>query len=333
MLERRRLDVARRHCPPGRQLTTDEIIQKVIEIIGKNEQGHYKASAFDIKLESQWIKDSAENITRIRSRLSKKYKPAIKQFAAYLRKRVGDLPEDFVVASGLLSVLRYSEGYAGAFIKPKRGDAIEKKLAMEAALHLCEKFDIEPTGTRDGSACKIGAILYGNENADLRKHYVEVRSERRLLERDVRKAVKESEQLETEESEGLKRSKNPPSTWQMPLLHEVSMWTRDGQYLFVSPWWAAPKQDGWHRVPGQDREHPTQHACVPLIFPLLESSHVKAEVKPAQHASVIPPPPRKTSRASHDGPDAMAEYKAKQQAELDKTARLRAMRLAKKPGA
>ena len=204
MLERPRLDVALRRRPPGRRPTTDEIIQKVIEIIGKNEQGHYKANAFDITVKLQWIKDTADNIARIRSRLCKEHKRTIKQFAADLRKRAGDLPEDFVEASGLPSLLRYSEGYAAAVIKPRRGDAIEKRLAMEAALHLCENFDIEPTGTRDGSACKIGAMLYGDENADFRKHYVAVRDERRRVEHDICKAAKELQQLQAEESERLK---------------------------------------------------------------------------------------------------------------------------------
>jgi hypothetical protein len=326
MSERRKLDVTRRRGPPGRRLTTDEIIQKVIETIGKNEQGYYKASAFDIKVELQWIKDTAEKIARSRSRSSKESKHTIKRFAANLRKWAGDLPEDFVVASGLVSVLRYSEGYAGAVIKPKRGDAIEKELAMKAALHLCQKFDVEPTGTRDGSACKIAAIFCGDENADLRKHYVAVQSERHRLERDVRKAVKVSEHLEAEE---LERLKNPPSAWQTPLLHEISMWARDGQYVFVSPWWAAPRQEGWRRVLGLNCEYPAQHSCVPLLFPLKE---LLASAPAPSHPSHPSPPPQ-MKKSEDDGPDAMAEYKAKQQAELDKTARLRAMRLAKKPSA
>jgi hypothetical protein len=251
--------------PPGQQLTTDEIIQKVIEIIGKNEHGHYKASAFDIEVELRWIKDTAENIARTRSRLSKESKRAIKKFAAFLRKRVGDLPKDFVVASGLLSLLCYSEGYAGAVIKPKRGDAIEKELAMEAALHLCEKFKIEPTGTRDGSACKIGAILCGDENADLRKHYVAVRSERRRLQRG-------GERIRTARG---RRVGAPETVEKSPL-----------------------------RI---------------------------ADPAPARsfHVDALPP----IKKLKDDGPDAMAEYRAKQQAELDKAARLRAIRLAKKPSA
>jgi hypothetical protein len=138
---------------------------------------------------------------------------------------------------------------------------------MEAALHLCDKFDIEPTGTRDGPACKIGAILCGDENADLRKHYVTVQSKRHRLERDVRKEVKKSEQLEAEELERLEQSNTPPSAWQTPLVHEVSMWTRDGQYLFVSPSWATPQQEGWHRVLGDNCEYPARHSRVTLVFP------------------------------------------------------------------
>jgi hypothetical protein len=332
MPERPRLDVARRRRPPGRLLTTDEIIPKVIEIIGKNEQRHYKASAFDIEVELQWIKGTAKNIARTRSRSSKETKHAIKQFAVNLRKWAGDLPEDFVMASGLVPVLRYSEAYAGAVIKPKRGDAIEKELAIEAALHLCKKFDIEPTGTRDGSACKIGAILCGDENVDLRKHYVAVRSKRHRRDRDVRKAVKDPEQLEAEESERLKQSENLPSAWQTPLLHEVSMWTRDGQYLFVSPWWAVPQQEGWRRVPDDMCEYPARHSRVPLVFPLKErfaSAPAPSPPSPPSPPSALPP----IKESKDDGPDAMTEYKAKQQAELDKAARLRAMRLAKKPSA
>jgi hypothetical protein len=52
--------------------------------------------------------------------------------------------------------------------KPKPS-AIDKQLAAEAAVHLCDEFGIEPSTTKAGPYCRLTAVLYGDEQADLQK--------------------------------------------------------------------------------------------------------------------------------------------------------------------
>ena len=53
--------------------------------------------------------------------------------------------------------------------KPKP-DAYEKRLAAEAALHLLKLHEIDPTTTKTGAFCKLAAVLYGDQSADLQYH-------------------------------------------------------------------------------------------------------------------------------------------------------------------
>jgi hypothetical protein len=52
--------------------------------------------------------------------------------------------------------------------------AKEKRVAAEAALHLCDEFAIKPTTTKDGAFCALAAVMWGDETADLQKHCIEV---------------------------------------------------------------------------------------------------------------------------------------------------------------
>ena len=49
-----------------------------------------------------------------------------------------------------------------------------KRVAAEAALHLCDEFAIKPTTTKDGAFCALAAVMWGDETADLQKHCIEV---------------------------------------------------------------------------------------------------------------------------------------------------------------
>ena len=53
--------------------------------------------------------------------------------------------------------------------KPKRS-AIDKQLAAEAAVYLCDEFGVKPSATRTGPYCRLAAVLYGDKQADLQKH-------------------------------------------------------------------------------------------------------------------------------------------------------------------
>ena len=49
-----------------------------------------------------------------------------------------------------------------------------KRVAAEAAPHLCDEFAIKPTTTKDGPFCALAAVMWGDETADLQKHCIEV---------------------------------------------------------------------------------------------------------------------------------------------------------------
>jgi hypothetical protein len=57
--------------------------------------------------------------------------------------------------------------------KPKP-DAYEKRMAAEAGLRLCERFDVRPTTTKRSTFWRLAAVLYGDESADLQHHCREV---------------------------------------------------------------------------------------------------------------------------------------------------------------
>jgi hypothetical protein len=52
--------------------------------------------------------------------------------------------------------------------------AQEKRVAAEAALHLCDEFAIKVTTTKDGAFCALAAVMWGDEKADLQKHCIQV---------------------------------------------------------------------------------------------------------------------------------------------------------------
>jgi hypothetical protein len=59
--------------------------------------------------------------------------------------------------------------------KPKPS-AIDKQLAAEAAVHLCDEFGIVPSTTKTGPYCRLAAVLYGDERTDLQKQCQKVLS-------------------------------------------------------------------------------------------------------------------------------------------------------------
>ena len=52
--------------------------------------------------------------------------------------------------------------------------AEEKRVAAEAALHLCDEFRIKLTTTKNGAFCTLAAAMWGDETADLQKHCIAV---------------------------------------------------------------------------------------------------------------------------------------------------------------
>jgi hypothetical protein len=69
----------------------------------------------------------------------------------------------------------YEAGLKRPARKPKPS-AFDKQLAAEAAVHLCDEFGIKPSATRTGPFCRLAAVLYGDERADLQKQCLQVLS-------------------------------------------------------------------------------------------------------------------------------------------------------------
>jgi hypothetical protein len=161
---------ARRKATPARRLTREKIAKRAIEIIGRgrDEYGN-EATPADIEAELVWMKEACSNIANVRSRYSGKHMRAIRQFTAVLRKARRDLPEDLRLVSGLDLLLHNFEAYAAVKLQP-RPEAFEKSVAADAALHLCQRFNVPTTTYERGAFCRLAAVLYGDESADLKKH-------------------------------------------------------------------------------------------------------------------------------------------------------------------
>ena len=127
------------------------------------------------------MRQAVEATQRIRARQTKPTKRSMNQLIAALRKAVrprDGLPEDARLALGLERTLYHLEAYAKAQRKPKP-DAIEKRLAADFALDLCERFGVRATTARTGKYCRVAAALHGDPNADLQYHCAKALAENR----------------------------------------------------------------------------------------------------------------------------------------------------------
>ncbi len=89
-----------------------------------------------------------------------------------LNMRTSFAPEEF--RTQLSQLLRQFEERRNwkVVVRGLQPIARRKRNAAEAALHLCDEFEIEPTITRTGTFCRLAAVLYGDKRADLQKHCI-----------------------------------------------------------------------------------------------------------------------------------------------------------------
>jgi hypothetical protein len=159
----------------------------------KDKQGFTTPKAI-IEAELFHLEGMCTALGRIRSRGAKPARRAIKQFADALLKvnrLARGLPEDFRLLLGvdLDQMISMFEAYEKARQKPKP-DAYAKRMAALSAMYLCERFGIALTTTRATTRntgektkasvfCRLAAVLYGDESADLQHHCREVVQKRR----------------------------------------------------------------------------------------------------------------------------------------------------------
>ena len=174
-----------------RRLTPILIVDAAVKIIGEG-----SARRDDIQAIVDHMIKLCERSKRTRWRESKAQKQFAKQYSAALRKVIAmarKAPTDFralpLMQIGaahlgndkeifdnvhLLRHLKLLNWICETWEKSKLGkpkpDAYEKRLAAEAALHLLTMHDTYPTTTKAGQFCKLAAVLYGDQRADLQHH-------------------------------------------------------------------------------------------------------------------------------------------------------------------
>ena len=174
-----------------RDLTPEQIVDAASKIIGD-----VRARLDDVKAKVIQMSKLCEMSKRTRSSESKIQKQFAKQYSAALRKVIAmtrKAPTDFRVPplfpvsapqlgidkevfdhERLLRHLKLLSAICESWEKSKLGkpkpNADEKRLAAEAALHLLKMHNIDPTTTKKGAFCKLAAVLYGDDKADLQHH-------------------------------------------------------------------------------------------------------------------------------------------------------------------
>lgn len=182
---------ARVRYTSDRRLTRDQIVKAAVGVIGNG-----RAQRADVETIVDYMNMRCERATRMRSRESKHQKQFAKQYGAALRKVIAmtkSTSTDFRPWPGMqytigelgihkevfdhehfLHHLRLLDWICESWEKSKLGkpkpSADEKQLAAKAALHLLKKHAIKPTTTKRGIFCRLAAVLYGDNCADLQHH-------------------------------------------------------------------------------------------------------------------------------------------------------------------
>jgi hypothetical protein len=182
---------ARQRITSDRRLTRDQTINAAVKIIGFS-----RAQRDGVEKIVDYMNVLSERAKRTRSRESKTQKQFAKQYGAALRKVItmtGNASADFrplprmrytakkiginnevfdhdhfLRHLGLLA--RICEDWEKSKLSKPKPSADEKQLAAKTALHLLKMHDTEPTTTKTGIFCRLAAVLYGDNSADLQHH-------------------------------------------------------------------------------------------------------------------------------------------------------------------
>lgn len=168
-----------------RPLTRDQqIVEDVLEIIGGAvtiEDGIERPiSRGDVEGALYHMRQAIETTRRVRERGSKQSLQAMEQRALELAKatEVG-LPKE--ARAYLWRRIERLAIFVEALRRKPKPDAIEKRLAADFALDLCERFGVAVTTTREGKFCLVAAALYRDPYADLQYHCREALSKKPSL--------------------------------------------------------------------------------------------------------------------------------------------------------
>lgn len=165
------------------------LLAKIAKIVGPRwlapimDKGGYWTPKAIVEAELFRLAERCDAQERNRTRGSKDSKRAIKQFGAALRKanspKLG-LPPDFRLLLRLDQMIYMFEAYEKKAGIPKR-DAYAKRMAALSAKYLCETFGIPLRTTRKTKAntsasvfCRLAAVLFGDERADLQHYCLEL---------------------------------------------------------------------------------------------------------------------------------------------------------------
>ena len=167
----------------------EKAAEKAIKVLGTEEliiKGkefyRHRAVKGEIVSELYLLDTACAGHKRTHQRDSKRAKRAIKTFSAAVHRANmphGGIPEDYRILLGLDRLAHDLAVYERSLGNKPKPDAYEKRMAAEAGLRLCERFDVKPTTTKRGTFCRLAAVLYGDERADLQHHCREVLKRRK----------------------------------------------------------------------------------------------------------------------------------------------------------
>jgi hypothetical protein len=170
---------------PEQLLSRNERIRKAAKIIDENRSQKVGGCTDGITNMLDWLDWSRTGINALRRAESKEARRTNQQVTDWLNKGVRLLNHLSSWPSGFESfredVRRWARLYEDEEKERRKWvrltsiqHAQAKRLATEAALHLCDKFGIQPTTTKKGAFCALAALMWGDETADLQKHCIAV---------------------------------------------------------------------------------------------------------------------------------------------------------------
>jgi hypothetical protein len=170
---------------PEHLLPRNERIRKAAKIIDENRSQKVGGCTDSIADMLDWQDWTCTGMNALRRTASKEARRTDRQVAAWLDKgvrllnRLSSWPLGF--ENFREDVRRWARLYEDEEEERRKWvpltsiqHAEAKRVAVEAALHLCDEFAIEPTTTKDGAFCALAAVMWGDETADLQKHCIEV---------------------------------------------------------------------------------------------------------------------------------------------------------------
>jgi len=168
---------------PEHLLPRNERIRKAAKIIDENRSLKVGGCTDSIANMLDWHDWRCTGMNALRRTQSKEARRTERQVAAWLNKGVRLLNRLSSWPLGFENFREDVRRWARLYEEEERRKwvpltsiqhAEAKRVAAEAALHLCDEFAIKPTTTKDGAFCALAAVMWGDETADLQKHCIEV---------------------------------------------------------------------------------------------------------------------------------------------------------------